>query len=127
AYAGSAIAKSNPLQTGITATKLAITAFIVPYIFAYSPEMLLVIGNPSPLKVIGIIITSFIGIYSISAAMVRYMHHKMPFWQWIPLIVAGLLLVIPEIISDIVGIVIVILIVLIQYVFTKNKKEKLSV
>ena len=127
AYAGSAIAKSNPLKTGITATKLAITAFIVPYIFAYSPEMLLVIGNPSPLKVIGIIVTSFIGIYSISAAMVRYMHHKMPFWQWIPLMIAGLMLVIPEIVTDVVGIAIVILIVLIQYVFTKNKKEKLSV
>ncbi len=37
AYAGAAIAKANPMKTGINATKLAIAAFIVPYIFAYSP------------------------------------------------------------------------------------------
>ena len=42
AYAGSAIAKGNPMKTGINATKLAIAAFIVPYIFAYSPAMLFV-------------------------------------------------------------------------------------
>ena len=40
AYAGAAIAKANPMKTGINATKLAIAAFIVPYIFAYSPAML---------------------------------------------------------------------------------------
>ena len=40
AYAGSAIAKSNPMKTGINATKLAIAAFIVPFIFAYNPQML---------------------------------------------------------------------------------------
>ncbi len=127
AYAGSAIAKSNPLKTGLTATKLAITAFIVPYIFAYSPEMLLVIGNPSVVDVVRIAITSFIGIYSISAGMVGYMHHTTPFWQRIPLIIAGVMLVVPELITDIVGVAIVVAIILIQYIFTKNKKEKLSV
>ena len=46
AYAGSAIAKSNPLKTGVTATRLAITAFIVPYIFAFNPKMLFIESTP---------------------------------------------------------------------------------
>jgi len=125
AYAGSAIAKSNPLKTGITATKLAITAFIVPYIFAYNPEMLLVIGEPTVLKIVQIVITSLIGIFSISAGMVGFMHHKAPIWQRILLVGAGLLLVSPDTLTDVIGLAIVVLMVLVQYVFSR-KKETVS-
>lgn len=124
AYAGSAIAKSNPLKTGITATKLAITAFIVPYIFAYSPEMLLVVEGhvPAIFDVIRICVTSFFGIYSISAGMVGYLQNKTPWWQRILLIGGGLLMVTPEAVTDIVGIVVVALVIVIQYITNKNKK-----
>lgn len=125
AYAGSAIAKSNPLKTGITATKLAITAFIVPYIFAYNPEMLLVIGEPTVWKIVQIVITSLIGIFSISAGMVGFMHHKAPIWQRILLVGAGLLLVSPDTLTDVIGLAIVVLMVLVQYVFS-CKKETVS-
>lgn len=118
AYAGSAIAKSNPLKTGITATKLAITAFIVPYIFAYNPQLLLVIGNPSVWEIIQMCATSLIGIYSISAGMEGYMHHAAPIWQRILLIAGGLMMVVPDLLTDIIGLVIIVSIVLIQYVFT---------
>ena len=57
AYAGSAIAKSNPMKTGVNATKLAIAAFIVPYIFALSPQMLFV-DVDSVFQVVQICITS---------------------------------------------------------------------
>ena len=46
AYAGSGIAKSNPFWTGVTATKLAIGAFIIPYIFVYNPAMILIGTTP---------------------------------------------------------------------------------
>ena len=123
AYAGSAIAKSNPLKTGITATKLAITAFIVPYIFAYSPQMLLVIGEPTVFEIIQIVITSLVGIFSISAGMVGYMQHKAPIWQRILLVGGGLLLISPDGLTDIIGFVIVALMVVVQYVFTRKKTE----
>ncbi|MBE6788890.1 MAG: TRAP transporter fused permease subunit [Ruminococcaceae bacterium] len=123
AYAGSAIAKSNPLKTGITATKLAITAFIVPYIFAYSPHMLLVIGDPTVFDIIQIVITSLIGIFSISAGMVGFMQHKAPIWQRILLVGGGLLLVSPDTITDIIGFAIVALMVVVQYVLTRKKTE----
>lgn len=123
AYAGSAIAKSNPLKTGITATKLAITAFIVPYIFAYNPHMLLVIGNPTVFEIIQIVITSLVGIFAISGGMVGYMQHKAPVWQRILFVAGGLLLISPDTITDIVGFVIVGLMVVVQYVLTRKKTE----
>ena len=67
AYAGSAIAESNPMKTGINATKLAIAAFIVPYIFCLNTSMLLV--DASALQVAEIIITSLLGIFGVAACM----------------------------------------------------------
>ena len=66
AYAGSAIAKSDPMKTGINATKLAIAAFIVPYIFAYSPALLF--ENISGWwEVAQICISALLGIFAIGA------------------------------------------------------------
>ncbi len=104
AYAGSAIAHSNPLKTGVTATKLAITAFIVPYIFAYSPEMLLVIGDVSVFEIVRIVVTALIGIYAISAGMEGFMRRPVPLWQRIPLLVGGLMMVTPNALTDVIGI-----------------------
>ncbi|MGN1121597.1 MAG: TRAP transporter permease, partial [Eubacteriales bacterium] len=63
AYAGSAIAHSNPLKTGVTATRLAITAFIIPYIFAFNSKMLFI--DATVLEVILIILTSCVGIFAL--------------------------------------------------------------
>ena len=63
AYAGSAIAKSNPMKTGINATKLAIGAFIVPYIFCLNPAMLLI--DVTAFGIIQIVITSLVGIFGV--------------------------------------------------------------
>ena len=67
AYAGSAIAKSNPLKTGVTATKLAIAAFIVPYIFALNPAMLII--DTPVLQIVQIAVTSIFGIFGIFGKM----------------------------------------------------------
>lgn len=126
AYAGSAIAKSDPFQTGVQATKLAITAFIVPYIFAYTPKMLLVIEGyeASVFEVISIFATSIIGIYAISSGMEGFMDHHEPIWQRILLIGAGLCMVIPEMITDIVGLVVIAAIFILQNFIEKKKLAK---
>ncbi len=103
AYAGSAIAKSNPMKTGINATKLAIAAFIVPYIFCMNPAMLLV--NTSVLKVIMIVITSFVGIFGVAAAMNGYLFRRLSWPMRIIICIAGLLMMDPTLITDIIGIV----------------------
>ncbi len=122
AYAGSAIAKSNPMKTGVTATRLAITAFIVPYIFAFSPEML-IIGSDKPwYEIVLLVITAVCGILIISAGMEGYFLKEMPWWQRILALAGGLCMVIPGIATDAAGVAIIVLLILIQK-FTGNKSK----
>ena len=118
AYAGSAIAKSNPMKTGVTATRLAITAFIVPYIFAYSPEMLLI--DAAWYDVVLIVITALVGIFAVSAGMEGYMLVKTPWWQRIMLLGGGLLSIIPGIATDVAGIVLIAAVIILQKVSEKK-------
>ncbi len=120
AYAGSAIAKSNPLKTGVTATRLAIAAFVIPYMFAYNPKMLFI--DAGVFDVVSIIITSFIGIYAVAAGMEGHMFVKLPVWQRLLTLAGGLMLIVPETITDIVGIALVILIIVIQKLSEKKQK-----
>ena len=118
AYAGSAIAKSNPMKTGVTATRLAITAFIVPYNFAYSPEMILI--DAAWYDVVLIVITALVGIFAVSAGMEGYMLVKTPWWQRIMLLGGGLLSIIPGIATDVAGIVLIAAVILLQKVSEKK-------
>lgn len=113
AYAGAAIAKARPMKTAITATKLAIGAFIVPYAFAMSPSMLLIDTNV--LEVILISVTSFIGICSISAAMEGYLMVSMPWYQRLLSLVGGLMLVFPGVATDVGGITLAAAVVALQF------------
>jgi len=126
AYAGSAIAKSNPMKTGVTATRLAITAFIVPYIFAFSPEMLIIGSNKPWYEIVLLVITAIAGIVMISAGMEGYFFKGMPWWQRIIALAGGLCMVIPGIATDIAGVALIILVVLIQKLTGKKSKEALA-
>ena len=121
AYAGSAIAQSNPMKTAITSTKLAIGAFIVPCVFALNPIMILE-GNPSFLKVLLIACTSLIGIFGVSACLEGYAIAKMNWPQRILSLAAGLLLIDPSGLTDVIGISVLALVLLWQFFqFKKNK------
>ena len=102
AYAGSAIAKSNPMKTAFTATKLAIAVFIVPYVFCFNPAMLLI--DTTPATVVQIFITSFIGIFGVSAALEGYLGAHMNPVIRVIMAAGGILLIDPSLITDIVGI-----------------------
>ena len=78
AYAGSAIAKSNPMKTAFNASRLAIAVFIVPYVFCFSPALLLIDTNA--LQVAQIAATSLIGIFGVSAALEGYVFAHGPDW-----------------------------------------------
>ena len=123
AYAGSAIAKSNPMKTGINATKLAIAAFIVPYIFAYNPSMLFV-GNVAWYDVIIISITALLGLFGIAAALNGYLYRKIPVILRIALVAGGLGMMIPGLASDLIGLAVVAAVVAFQYF--SNKKQTAS-
>ena len=113
AYAGAAIAKANPMKTGINATKLAIAAFIVPYIFAYSPAMLFD-NVSSAFEVVQIVVSALIGLFGVAAALNGFVYKKIPMLFRLAMAAGGLCMMIPGTASDVVGLVMVGGIVLIQ-------------
>ena len=118
AYAGAAIAQANPMKTAITATKLAIGAFIVPYVFALNPAMLFVDTNA--FEVITICITSFIGICAISAALEGYLMRHMNALQRLLSAAGGLLLLYPGLVTDSIGLGLVVVVILLQIMARKK-------
>lgn len=124
AYAGSAIAKSNPMKTGINATKLAIGAFIVPYIFCLNPAMLFIDTNA--FTVIQIVITSLIGIFGVAAAMNGYLFKDISWPVRIVMCIAGLLMMDPTLMTDIIGIALLAASVLWQYFSNKSGKPSMA-
>ncbi len=121
AYAGSAIAKSNPMKTGVNATKLAIAAFIVPYMFAMNPSMLLM--DQGVLAAIQVIITSFLGIFGVSSALEGYIVARAPWWQRILLAAGGLSLIDPTWQTDLIGLAVIAVVVAIQIATRKKGRN----
>ena len=106
AYAGSAIAKSKPMKTAVTATTLAIAAFIVPYCFGLNPALLFVEGT-SLFEGIQVIITASLGVFGVAAGLRGYIFSNLKVWQRLVIIAGGLLMIDAGAITDIVGIVLV--------------------
>ena len=113
AYAGSAIAKADPMKTGFNATKLAIAAFIVPYIFAFSPQMLFV-DVTGAFQVVQICISALLGIFGVAAALNGFLYRPIPALLRVSMAVGGLGMMIPGTATDIAGFVLVVGIVLYQ-------------
>jgi TRAP transporter 4TM/12TM fusion protein len=120
AYAGAAISGGNPIRTGVIATRLAITAFIIPYMFVLNPTMLLI--NASFGQVVQFTVTSLIGMFAISGGLEGFMKKKLPWWQRILAVVGGLMMIEPKLLTDIIGIGIIAIVIVLQYV-VKDKKQ----
>lgn len=103
AYAGAGIAGGNPLWTGVNASKLAIAAFIIPYIFVLSP-VLLMQGDASLWALLSSTITAIIGMVAISSAMIGYLADNCRPYERIILIIGGLSLLKPGLVTDLCGI-----------------------
>ena len=118
AYAGAAIAQGSPMKTAVTATKLAVAAFIVPYVFALNPALLFV--NTNVWGVISISVTSFIGIFAVSAALEGYLHTHMTWYQRVICCVGGLMLIFPGTVTDAGGLLLVGIVFLMQYLESRK-------
>lgn len=118
AYAGSAIAKSNPMKTAFNASRLAIAVFIVPYVFCFSPALLIIDTNV--LEVIRIAVTSLIGIFGVAAGLEGYLKKEMNIVIRVIFVVAGILLIIPSVITDVIGICAIAVAVAVQYMMAKK-------
>ena len=119
AYAGSAIAKSNPMKTALNATKLAIAAFIVPYVFALNPQMLFV-NLDGWFSVVQIIVTSIVGIFGVAAGLEGHVFKSMPWYIRILSVAGGLAMLYPGTWTDLVGLVVIAAVVAYQYLSAKK-------
>src|SRR5690625_3258899 len=105
AYAGAGIARANPFKRGVTDVILAIPAFIVPYIFVYSPILVLV--DVTAWELIISVVTAIIGMVAVSSALIGYFSRKSRVWERLALLIGGLLLIMTGMITNIIGIVII--------------------
>jgi len=105
AFAGSAIAKSDPIKTGINASKLAIAAFLIPYMFVINPQLLLI--NTTGFEIVQITVTSLIGMVGIGVAMQGYLMGKVNPLLRVLFMAGGLFLIDPGLYTDLIGIAII--------------------
>jgi TRAP transporter 4TM/12TM fusion protein len=112
AYAGAAIAKCSPFKTGVQASKLAIGAFIVPYLFVLNPQMLLV--GATPLNMVQITVTSLLGMMCIGAGVIGYLLDNSVWYERLLLFAGGLGMMIPGTFTDLAGLAIVAVILVLQ-------------
>ena len=122
AYAGSAIAKAPPMKTAFNATRLAIAAFIIPYIFAFNNAMIFVGDDVTVWSVASITISATLGMLSIASGLMGYLIHDLKWISRIALIAGGLLMIIPGTVSDLAGFAVLAAIFVLQTI--ENKKEK---
>ncbi|MBI4537731.1 MAG: TRAP transporter permease [candidate division NC10 bacterium] len=101
AYAGSGIARSDPFWTGVTASKLAIGAFIVPYIFVMNPAMVLIDTTPYLLALN--LLTSSGGMFGVGVAMIGFCLAPMNWVERAWFAMGGLLLIDPGLLTDGIG------------------------
>ena len=120
AFAGSGIAKSNPLRTGINAFKLAIAAFLVPYVFVYNPSMILIDVTAGGMIVM--IITSIIGIIGVASAVSAFLIIEQSLLERVIFFVGGLSMVVPGTYTDAIGIALLLVGFFIQKKKASNRK-----
>ena len=125
AFAGSAIAKANPMKTGLNATKLAIAAFIVPYIFSYNPALLLENMTGSGwsvfLQTMLIVVSAMLGLFGVGVALNGHLFRRVNPFIRILFAAGGLLMIVPGLKTDAVGLAIVAAMVAMQLI--NHRKE----
>jgi TRAP-type uncharacterized transport system fused permease subunit len=99
-YAASGLAKSDIWKTGWAAVKVGAAGFVVPFMFAYEPALLMIGDWPT----IGWrFVLSCVGIGMLAAGLHGYLLRAMPYWERGIAIIAALLLVAPELMTDMIG------------------------
>lgn len=112
AYAGAGIARANPFMTGITAVKLAIAAYIVPYMFVLNPELILI--DFTLLTLIFVVFKAVISMLGISSALMGYLVRRAFLWERLILLIGGLMMISPNIWLNLAGLILIGLVWLIQ-------------
>ena len=118
AYAASGISGGKPLMTGVNASKLAIAAFIIPYVFVMSPELLMI--NATAGGLLMAVITAILGMVGVSSSLIGYLADKSTMLERVMQFVSGILMIIPGTFTDIPGFILFMIVVFLQ---TRRRKQ----
>ncbi|TSI06021.1 TRAP transporter permease [Lysinibacillus sp. BW-2-10] len=121
AFAASGISGGDPIKTGVSSAKLAIAAFIIPYMIVFSPALLMI--DVTILQIVWVVITAIMGMIAIGSGVIGYWYRKLKWFERIILIACGLAMIYPESISDISGLIVFGIMFAIQFM-TKDKGNK---
>ena len=127
AFAAAGISGGDPIKTGVVSAKLAVAAFIIPYMFVFNPAMLMM-GASVP-EILWVVFTAIIGMIAIGAGMIGFWYRKCNWIERLFALATGMLLIYPETITDIIGLVLFAAMVALQWVTRKkyDDSEKVAV
>jgi TRAP-type uncharacterized transport system fused permease subunit len=103
AFAAAPIAGANPMETGWQATRLAIAGFIIPYLFVFHPDLLLVVGDLNVVGLAWALFVFFVSTWGIATGLGGWEWNKLPLWQRSMRLLAAVLLIVPGVPSGLAG------------------------
>ncbi|MEW9501562.1 TRAP transporter permease [Jeotgalibacillus marinus] len=124
AFAAAGVSGGEPIRTGLNAAKLAIGAFIIPYMFVLSPQLLLI--DTTPMEITLTVITAVAGMVAIGAGIIGYWYRSLHFIERILAVATGFMLVYPDGMTDILGVGLFIALLVLQFVWRREDTNKLQ-
>lgn len=121
AFAATGISHGSPIKTGVNASKLAIAAFIIPYMFVLQPELLMIDTNI--FEILLILTTAIAGMIAIGAGMIGYWYTKVGWGGRIISLIGGLLLIYPGIYTDLIGFAIFAFMLITQFISSRKEQS----
>lgn len=118
AFAAAGVSGGEPIKTGVNSAKLAIAAFIIPYMFVLSPELLMI--DTTWYYLIWVVFTALAGMLLIGAGIIGYWLRKLFWYERLIGVICGLMLIYPEKITDIIGLGAFVLLIVLQLLIKRN-------
>lgn len=120
AYAGAGLAGCDPNKTGYKAFRLAFCSFLMPYLFVYNPVLLMEGGV---LDILWSLVTALIGAYLLASGFEGFFFRWSLKWFERPLMILGaVMLIVPGMVTDLVGIAIIVVEFVTEFMFKRSEK-----
>ncbi|WP_145523931.1 TRAP transporter permease [Virgibacillus sp. SK37] len=124
-YTAAGLSGADPMKTSWTALKLCLPGFIIPFMIAYNPIMVMQTETgevASALSGIMVFITALLGVYALSIAVFNFFHSKLNIIERIGFFAAALLLINPGLLTDLIGLAIGIVFLTLHIIHSKRLK-----
>ncbi|WP_245830995.1 TRAP transporter permease [Sediminibacillus massiliensis] len=119
AFAAAGVASAEPIRTGLNAAKIAIAAFIIPYMFVLQPQLLMI--DTTFWELIWVLFTAIAGMIAIGAGLIGYWYRKVYWPERILAVAGGLTLIYPGVWTDVIGLTVFGILLAMQFLLKRNQ------